>query len=259
MTVRTVAPSELYSRLAPTYREDFEVPHRKAYDQLAVEAVRTALEAGSTVVDVGCGVGRWVEWLIDDGHDVIGIEPSPGMAAVCRKADFGPRFELQELDVDSAVIGAASVDAVVAMGSIQYAPNPVRSIARMATWLRPGGSLWVLVDSLGALVGELLRRGDDAQAIERVRTGRGRFGDAECEVEHELFDAAGLAGALGAAGLVDVEVRGLLIGWAALPRDRAQAELVADWDRALARERALSLVPGMADLGKQLLATGTAP
>ena len=113
MTVRTVAPSELYSRLAPTYREDFEVPHRKAYDQLAVEAVRTALEAGSTVVDVGCGVGRWVEWLIDDGHDVIGIEPSPGMAAVCRKADFGPRFELQELDVDSAVIGAASVDAVV--------------------------------------------------------------------------------------------------------------------------------------------------
>lgn len=260
MTRPSVVPAtELYSRLAPSYRDDFEVPHRKAYDELAAEAVRSALPPAAVVVDVGCGVGRWAAWLVGEGHTVIGIEPSPGMAAASRGACLGPRFTLQEVDVDRARVPAGSADAVVAMGSIQYAPDPVASIARMASWLRPGGSLWVLVDSLGGLVQELSRRGDHAQAVERARTRRGRFRDGEIEVEHHLFDAAGIGSALDAAGLVRVEVRGLLVAWSAQEREVAQAELVADWDGALDRERALSRVRSVADLGKQLLASGVAP
>lgn len=254
-----VEATELYGRLAPTYHADFEVPHRKAYDQLAAEAVRSALPPAAVVVDVGCGVGRWARWLVDDGHTVIGVEPSAGMAAACRAADLGARFSLQEVDVDRAEVAPGTADVVVAMGSIQYAPDPGASIARMASWLRPGGSLWVLVDSLGGLVQELSRRGDHRQALERARTARGRFGDGEVEVEHHLFDAATIGSALTSAGLVEVDVRGLLVGWSAQERAVAQAELVADWDAALERERRWSRVPGVADLGKQLLASGWVP
>lgn len=254
-TLPAVDPSEFYNRLAPTYRDDFEVQHRKAYDTIAAELVRESLPASSTVVDVGCGVGRWVDWLLAEGHDVIGVEPSPAMAAVCRSVERGRGFTLLETDADHADIRPGSVDAVVAMGSIQYAPDPVASIARMAGWIRPGGRMWLLVDSLGGLVQELLRRGDVDQAVERATTRRGRFGDGEVEVEHHLFDATSLASALAAAGLTEVRVGGLLVAWSTRPRSDAQALLEARWHDELADERRLWSIPDIADLGKQLLGT----
>lgn len=259
MTVPMVSAAEFYSRLAPTYRDDFEVPHRKAYDQLCVEAVRSHLRTGSVVVDVGCGVGRWAEWLLADDHTVIGIEPSPGMAAECRDRRLGPEFTLFETDADDAPIEAGSADVVVAMGSIQYSPDPAASMARMASWLKPGGRLWVLVDALGILVHELVRRGDHAQALERATTGWACFSDGEVSVRHRVMTAAEVHRAFVGAGLDDIEVQGLLIGWSALPREQAQAALLADWDREIARERELSKVTELADLGKQLLATGIRP
>ncbi|MFV0259817.1 MAG: class I SAM-dependent methyltransferase [Acidimicrobiales bacterium] len=254
-----VSPEVFYSRLAPTYREAFEVPHRKAYDRLAWDAVTGLLPPSSLVVDVGCGVGRWASALVERGHRVIGVEPSPGMAAAARVASLGPQFTLHQATVDEVRLDPGRADAVIAMGSVQYAPDPVASIARMATWLRPGGRLWVLVDSLGGLVAELARRGDHAQAVIRARTATARLALGSYTVEHHLFDAAGLERALDAAGLVEVTVSGLLVGWNSKDRDTAQRDLIDHWDAALDRERALAAVRGVADLGKQLLATGRRP
>lgn len=251
--------ADFYSRLAPTYRDDFEVPHRKAYDRLAREAVEGSLSPASTVVDVGCGVGRWAEWLVAAGHTVTGVEPSPAMAAAARAAGLGPAFSVLDADADSAEIHDGSADVVVAMGSVQYSPDPAASITRMARWLRPGGHLWVLVDSLGGLVHELLRGGDPVEAQQRATTRRARFAHGDVAVEHHLFDAHGIGRALTDAGMVDVEVRGLLVAWNARPREEAQATLRDNWESSLALERELAVIPALADLGKQLLAHGVAP
>lgn len=252
-------PADFYSSLAPDYWSDFEVPHRKAYDQLAWEAVEARLEPASLVVDVGCGVGRWAKAFLERGHEVIGVEPSPGMVAAARAADLGPGFGLRHASVEEVSLDDCSVDAVVAMGSVQYSPDPAASIARMARWLRPGGQMWVLVDSLGGLVAELLRRGDDAQALLRAESAIARFSNGTQSVEHHLFDSARLEQAFVAAGLEDAAVSGLLVGWNSKDRDIAQQELVDDWDRSLQRERALAGVRAVADLGKQLLAYGRRP
>ncbi|MFV0524756.1 MAG: class I SAM-dependent methyltransferase [Acidimicrobiales bacterium] len=256
---RRVSPEEFYGRLAPGYREAFDVAHRKAYDRLAWEAVEAGLAPDSTVVDVGCGVGRWAAALIARGHRVIGVEPSPGMVAAVRAASLGSRFTLHQATVDRVRIAAGSADAVVAMGSVQYAPDPAASIARMAGWLRPGGRIWVLVDSLGGLVGELLRRGDDLQALARAASATGRLSSGPYTVEHHLFDAARLERALLDAGLTDVTVSGLLVGWNSKDRDEAQRDLTAHWETALDRERRLASIRALADLGKQLLAYGRRP
>ncbi len=249
----------MHSELAADYRAEFEAPHRAAYDTLARDAVTSSLGPGSTVVDVGCGVGRWADWLVEAGRRVIGVEPSPAMARAARAHRHGPAFRIIEDDVDGADIEPRSADVVVAMGSIQYAPDPDASIARMAGWLRPGGHLWVLVDSLGGLVSELLRRGDSSQAVDRALTARARFERGDLSVEHHLFDATRLRQAFTAAGLDDVQVGGLLVAWNSQPRAEAQAALTRNREDSLAIERALAAVPALADLGKQLLAHGTAP
>jgi SAM-dependent methyltransferase len=37
------------------------------------------------VLDVGCGAGRFMRWLQDRGHDVVGIDVSPGAIEACRQ------------------------------------------------------------------------------------------------------------------------------------------------------------------------------
>ena len=250
--------AEFYSALAPEYEGQFDVPHRKAYDTLCRESVFRALQPGSFVVDVGCGVGRWATDLVTAGHRVLGIEPSPAMAAQAARLCVSERFELQEADVDHAQVKAGSADVVLAMGSVQYAPEPCQSIATMASWLRPGGRLWVLVDSQQALIQELLRRGDYEEAAERASVPIANLSYGSLVVEHHLFTSATIRAALESAGLVEVEVSGLLVAWSSVPRGDAQTELSSRWTERLGVERDLSRVPELADHGKQLLATGIA-
>jgi hypothetical protein len=129
----------------------------------------------------------------------------------------------------------------------------------MAGWLRPGGVLAVLTDSRIALAVELLRAGKDAEAAERLSTGRGRWRLDEVSAGMHLFDRASLTEAVTAAGLEVTATRGLLIGASVWGREDLTARLTADYDDALAAERSLSQQEDLADLGKQLLAIARSP
>lgn len=254
----------LYDSLADSYDDHFAVPHRAAYDELAWEAVVARLPTDpGVVIDAGCGSGRWSRRFLDLGHRVIGIEQAPAMvAAAHRRIGASADFRLVDGDmatVESRVLVPGEAALVVAMGSVQYTPDPRATIARLARWARPGATVAVLVDSLAALVLELTAGGRADEAGERGRTGRGVWTAGGRSADVHLFDRTTLGDALRAAGLVDVEVRGLLVGASALGRVGLTAALAADRAAVIARERQLSLVPALADTGKQLLALGLRP
>lgn len=250
---------ELYSALAPTYTEHFEAPHRRAYDTLAWERVRQLLPEQGPIVDAGCGVGRWVGRLTELGYQVIGIEQAPGMIAELRRAGHGPGFTLIEGSMETAQLPEAEAGLVLALGSLQYAADPEATVRRFARWVRPGGQVAVLVDSLVALVVELLREGRPAEAAQRLRTRVGCWTVDGHEAEMHLMDRARLTAAFQAAGLHEVEVTGLLAAAVPLGRERLAEELARDWDGQLALERELSAHPVLADIGKQLMAVGRRP
>lgn len=266
---RLVGAVEFYSQLAEGYDRDFDVLHRKAYDDLAWQAVEELLpDRPGTIVDVGCGTGRWAERLVAAGHRVVGIEPAPAMADEAARRGLGDAFVLVGADVDDAGLAAGGrhhgllpdgADIVLAMGSVQYAPDPSTSIRTMASWLRPGGGLAMLCDSLCGLVLELLGRGDPAQAVERALSRTGRWTRGGLIVEHHLLDAGSLRRAYEDAGLTAVEVRGLLVAAAAVGHARFYSELDEEWEATLDRERTLSRVEALAESGKQLLAIGRRP
>jgi SAM-dependent methyltransferase len=250
-------PSQaLYSALAPAYREHFEVPHRRAYDDLAWERVRRLLPERGPIIDAGCGVGRWVTRLLGHGYEVIGIEQAPGMIDQARRAGYGPGFTLIEGSMETTGLPEASAGMVLALGSLQYTADPAATLRRLAGWVRPGGTVVVLVDSLVALVMELLRDGRADEAVERLRTRVGCWTVDGHGVEMHLLDSGRLRQAFEGAGLRDVEVTGLLAAAAPLGRERLGQRLAHDWDGHLELERELSAHPVLADIGKQLLASG---
>lgn len=243
----------LYDALADSYDEHFAAPHRRAYDDLAWEICAGLIAPGASVLDVGCGVGRWAERLVATGHRVTGIEPSPRMADAAEKR-LGPGVTLIRAGVEHA--DPPPADVVLAMGSLQYAADPVAAIARCAGWLRPGGTLCVLVDSRQALVLELLAVGRVDEALERSRSHRGRWRLGELSAGMHLFDAAELRVAVEAADLVVERLSGLLVGASAHGRTGLADRLTRDYPGTLAAERRLAAEPALADLGKQLIVVG---
>ena len=210
-------------------------------------------------MDVGCGVGRWTERLLDAGFTLTGIEPAPVMAdhAERRLAGRPPtQLALLRSRVEDVELRRASVDVVVAMGSLQYTADPAAQIARMAGWLRPGGILAVLVDSLQALVLELVAAGREDEALARLSTRRGVWRIDGVEADLHLLDSATLRRAYYEAGLDVTRVAGLLVGATAYGRDGLLRRLKNDFPGALAVERRLAAQPDLADLGKQLLIVG---
>jgi SAM-dependent methyltransferase len=247
---------DLYDALAATYEDHFAAPHRKAYDDLAWEACTEAI--GTTralVIDVGCGVGRWSRRFLEQGHQVIGIEPAPGMSSRAAALQ-DDNFTLVRDRVEHVDLPSAAADAVVAMGSLQYTADPAATIARCAAWLKPGGVMCVLVDSLFGLVVELVRADRTGEAMERLCTRRGVWRIDDQEADLHLLDAAALQDAFKQGGLEILSTAGLLVGASFIGREDLVTALTADYDGQLDQERAMADHPELADLGKQLLIIG---
>ena len=123
-------------------------------------------------LDVGCGSGALTRWLARDALEVVGIDLSPRMIARARAAtEASPNLRYEVADVMRWEPGAP-FDLITAVASLHHVPL-APALARLAAWVRPGGSLvvhdlvrsaspWELVVDAAALcvgVGERLARG----------------------------------------------------------------------------------------------------
>jgi SAM-dependent methyltransferase len=247
----------LFNELAADYDAHFDAPHRRAYDLLAWEIVQPLLpKASGRIIDAGCGVGRWAQRLIALGHSVIGIEQAPAMAAAARARLPADRFELIEGAMENVDLPSGRADLTMALGSLQYVVDPEQMIRRLASWTRADGHVVVLVDSLVALVLELLASGKSDEALICLETRKGRWFQGEHYADNHQLDHDRMVAAFQGAGLTNVSARGLLVGASALGRQKLADRLTENWDEQISTERELAAHSLLADLGKQLLVFG---
>lgn len=122
---------------------------RAATDRLVRELVAfTGVPAGSTVLDVGCGIGGPALHLAGAlGCTVEGVTLSARQAArateKARDAGLGDRARFHQLDALSTGFPAASFDVVWALESLMHLPDRPAFFAEAMRLLKPGGTLAV--------------------------------------------------------------------------------------------------------------------
>ena len=121
------------------YGEDFVSPG--GYD-MAVELIgQLALEPGSRVLDVGCGVGNDLSRFVKAGARVTGIDLAEHSIELAKR-----NFEFRELPGKFLVMNGedmelpdASFDVVFCHTVLHFTPDPEKMIAEILRVLRPGG------------------------------------------------------------------------------------------------------------------------
>jgi ubiquinone/menaquinone biosynthesis C-methylase UbiE len=109
---------------------------------------RMPVEAGDTVVDLGCGSGYAGRALCDtrDAGRVYGLDGSPAMARNARSYTDDPRVSYLVGDFDTLPFADDTVDHVWSMEAFYYAPDPAHTLEEVARILRPGGTFYCAVN-----------------------------------------------------------------------------------------------------------------
>lgn len=99
---------------------------------------------GGATIDVGCGSGREVSWLNDNGYPAIGVDASDGLLAEARTRYPEYKFVHAELP-DLADVASDSFDNVLCETVIMHL-DPLQigpAVQRMFSLLKPGGIFYL--------------------------------------------------------------------------------------------------------------------
>lgn len=117
-------------------------------------------ESTKTILDVGCGAGKFAEKLLDLGYEVDCVSPSPNLTRHVRNF-VGNRCEIFECGYE-AVETDKTYDMVLFSESFQYIPLS-DSFSQTMRFLKPGGHM---------LICDFFRR-DDAEGTSPIGGGHG--------------------------------------------------------------------------------------
>lgn len=171
-------------------------------------------------LDAGCGTGLQTAILADLGWDVHGLDLAARPLAMARRRVPGARLVQGRLE--TLPYRDAAFEAVACCGStLSFVETPARALAELARVLAPGGRLLLECEqkwsadlawtAASALMGDPLGYGVRPGALLRALAGP----PAACWLPYpgygrlRLFARGELRALLAAAGLVEVEARGI--------------------------------------------------
>ena len=165
-----------------------------------VLAFSGSLEAGTRVLDLGCGNGFWAGMFAQRGCTVVGIDASPTGIDIARTTHEGIRFEV--MDIASNILAALDedpFDLVVSTEVIEHLYSPQTWADACRNALRPGGTVIVSTPYHGWL-----------KNVALAATGRlDRHLDASREGGHiKFFSKPVLSELLRRSGFVDIRFAG---------------------------------------------------
>jgi S-adenosylmethionine-dependent methyltransferase len=205
-----------------------------------------------TVLDVGGGTGGFAVPLAEAGHTVTVVDASPdALAALTRRAaDAGVASRVRAVQGDgdalAALVGPGSVDLILCHAVLEVVDDPAGVVAAIATALRPGGAVSLLVAGRAAAVLGRAINGHVRSAAAVAGDPDGRAGARD--TLRRRYDAQSAADLLVAAGLRVEETHGVRVLADLLPA----AVVEEDPKAVLELELALSARPPFRDIAAQL-------
>ncbi len=126
--------------------EDGDFSRRYVLD--AVMLPRALARAASSVLDLGCGEGRFCRLLQRHGVDAVGLDPTPALLQTARERGLSGVFV--QGDGECLPFANESFDLVVSYLSLIDIPDIRRAIPEIARVLKPGGA--VLIANLNSFM-----------------------------------------------------------------------------------------------------------
>lgn len=107
----------------------------------AIAVERAGVRPGERALDLGCGTGNAALLLAQRGADVVGVDPAARLLEVARgrAADAGLTIEFAPGEAAAIPLPDGSVDLVVSVFAIIFAPDAAAAMAEVARVVRPHG------------------------------------------------------------------------------------------------------------------------
>lgn len=104
---------------------------------------RAAVRSGDRVLDLGCGTGNAALLAAAPGVQVIGVDPSPRLLEVAseRAEGKGGSVTFQSGEAASIPLADGSVDVIVSVFGVIFAPDAGAAAAEMSRVLAPAGRM----------------------------------------------------------------------------------------------------------------------
>lgn len=110
----------------------------------AIARLLAGLPAVDAALDLGCGAGALLAQLAPRARHVTGVDLSPRMIALARERVAGlSNVEILNGDFMTLVLPPASFDLVTSVATLHHLPLAA-ALERAASFVQPGGRLWVL-------------------------------------------------------------------------------------------------------------------
>lgn len=94
-------------------------------NRLLVEMLKP--KRGDTLIEIGCGTGKSLAALADDGIGMTGLDPSPYMIDIARK-NLGISVDLHRGFAEDLPFGDNSFNHAVFMTSLEYVQDPAKAL-----------------------------------------------------------------------------------------------------------------------------------
>jgi len=207
MKTKTKSIKEFYKAHTPRMLEETKLPERIGkYLEAEHIFLSKAIKRDSVVLDVGCGLGRDLEFASRIAKKAIGIEYSPQLIRKIKERAGGGNLELIRADAENMPLPDSCVDMAMCMyNTIGNMRNPAKVIGEMSRVTKTNGILLLSLYSERFSVGERISfykscglTIDKVQG-NTVHTLDGFFSN--------VFSEEDMAGMLHRLGLLQFEVR----------------------------------------------------
>ncbi|HLQ77554.1 MAG TPA: methyltransferase domain-containing protein [Terriglobia bacterium] len=102
--------------------------------------------AGKTILDAGCGMGRFMEVAAGLGAHVVGIDLSRSVDRAYRETRFKPQIDLIQGDLLNPPLRSECFDAIYSIGALNHTPNTQMGFQAISRLLHPEGRISISVD-----------------------------------------------------------------------------------------------------------------
>ena len=94
-----------------------------------------------SVLEAGCGAGRFTELLLDAGAHVFAVDLSAAVEANHENCRRPAGYFVCQADIRTLPVAPQSFDVVLCLGVVQHTPEPEATLAALAGYVKPGGLL----------------------------------------------------------------------------------------------------------------------